>query len=72
MSDDRPASLTQEELEQLYYDAAREGQEALLAEFLRQGADPNRPERRSTRGTPSRPQPWRGLPSRMTSRSRVG
>ncbi len=46
MSDEPPASLTPEELEQLYYDAAREGHEALLAEFLRQGCDPNRPDSR--------------------------
>jgi uncharacterized protein len=46
MSDDDAPKLTQEEIERLYYDAVRDGQEALLAEFLRQGADPNRPDGR--------------------------
>ena len=43
---DQPPSLSQEEMERLYYDAIREGQDEVLAEFLRQGADPNRPDGR--------------------------
>jgi ankyrin repeat protein len=46
MSEEPPPRLTQEEVERLYYDAVREGQEALLAEFLRQGVDPNQPDSR--------------------------
>ena len=52
MSDDQerppagPTSLSQEQVEMLYYGAARDGHEELLAEFLRQGADPNRPDGR--------------------------
>jgi ankyrin repeat protein len=41
-----PTSLTHEQVELLYYGSAREGQLELLAEFLRQGADPNRPDAR--------------------------
>jgi ankyrin repeat protein len=47
--EDRPpesTSLSPEQIEELYYDAARDGHEPLLAEFLRQGADPNRPDGR--------------------------
>ena len=36
------SSLTQEQIELLYYGAMREGRVELLAEFLRQGVDPNR------------------------------
>jgi uncharacterized protein len=40
------SGLTQERIESLYYGAMREGRIELLAEFLRQGVDPNRPDAR--------------------------
>ena len=43
MNDEQPAALNQDDVERLYYEAAREGQDALLAEFLRQGVDPDQP-----------------------------
>ena len=38
--------FTHEQIEALYFDAAREGQDDLLEQFLDAGADPNRPDRR--------------------------
>ena len=38
--------FTHEQVEALYFDAAREGQDDLLEQFLDAGADPNRPDRR--------------------------
>jgi len=41
-----PPGFTHEQIEALYFNAAREGQDDLLAQFLDAGADPNRTDAR--------------------------